>query len=126
MENNNRMVDNFGLHGPEDMETGEFLFPAHSGDTTAGKHFTKHPYSKVPLIGYKIPYVKEAVEMAKKAALVVPQTRYVGWDIAFTAKGPVIVEGNNYNAHDFWQLPGQTPGGIGIMPKLKELVPEFK
>ena len=117
---------NYGLHGPVDVETGEFLYPAHSGDTTAGIHYTEHPYSHTPLIGYKVPFMKEAVEMVKKAALEIPQMRYVGWDVAITPKGPAIIEGNNYCAHDFWQLPGQTPGGIGIMPKIKEIIPEFK
>ena len=123
---NGRVVDNYGLHGPVDVETGEFLYPAHSGDTTAGIHYTEHPYSHTPLIGYKVPFMKEAVEMVKKAALEIPQMRYVGWDVAITPKGPAIIEGNNYCAHDFWQLPGQTPGGIGIMPKIKEIIPEFK
>lgn len=123
---NGRVVDNYGLHGPIDIETGEFLYPAHSGDTTAGIHYTEHPYSHTPLLGYRVPYIKEAVDMAKKAALVVPQMRYVGWDIAITPNGPAIIEGNNYCAHDFWQLPGQTPGGIGIMPTIKKLIPEFE
>lgn len=123
---NGRVVDNYGLHGPVDLETGKFLYPAHSGDTTAGIHYTEHPYSKTPLIGYQVPMFDELKELAKKAALRVPQMRYVGWDIAITPRGPVIIEGNNYCAHDFWQLPGQTPGGIGIMPTINELVPEFK
>lgn len=123
---NGRVVDNYGLHGPVDIETGEFLYPAHSGDTTAGIHYTEHPYSNTPLIGYRVPFMKEAVEMVKKAALEVPQMRYVGWDVAITPTGPAIIEGNNYCAHDFWQLPGQTPGGIGIMPTIEKLIPEFK
>ena len=126
MGNNGRIVDNFGLHGPVDLQTGEFLYPAHSGDTTAGQHFTQHPYSHIKLVGYKVPYVKEAVQMAEKAALVVPQMRYIGWDVAITPTGPAIIEGNNYCAHDFWQLPGQTPGGIGIMPVIQKVIPEFK
>ena len=125
MGRDGRIVDNYGLHGPVDMETGEFLYPAHSGDTTIGQHFTEHPNTHVPLIGYKIPYVKEAVEMAKRAATVVPQMRYIGWDVAVTPTGPVIIEGNNYCAHDFWQLPGQTPGGIGIIPTIHEIDPDF-
>jgi len=123
---NGRIVDNFGLHGPVDLETGEFLYPAHSGDTTAGIHYTEHPYSNTPLIGYKVPFMKEAVEMVERAAEVIPQTRYVGWDVAITPNGPAIIEGNNYCAHDFWQLPGQTPGGIGILPTLEKVIPEFK
>ena len=52
--------------------------------------------------------------------------RYVGWDVAITPNGPAIIEGNNYCAHDFWQLPGQTPGGIGIIPVLKKIVPSYQ
>jgi len=126
MGRDGRIVDNFGLHSPVDMETGEILFPCHSGDTTLGELYTEHPNTHVPLLGYKVPFVKEAVEMAKRAALVVPQMRYIGWDIAVTPTGPVIIEGNNYCAHDFWQLPGQTPDGIGIMPTIHEIDPDFK
>lgn len=126
MGRDGRVVDNYGVHGPVDLETGEFLYPAHSGDTTAGKHYTEHPNTHQPLLGYKVPYMKEAVEMVKKAALVVPQMRYIGWDVAITPNGPAIIEGNNYCAHDFWQLPGQTPGGFGIMPTIKKIAPEFK
>lgn len=123
---NGRVVDNYGLHGPVDLETGVFMYPAHSGDTTAGRHYTEHPYSHIPLVGMKVPYAVEALRFAEKAALVVPQMRYVGWDVALTPKGPAIIEGNNYCAHDFWQLPGQTPGGIGIMPTIKKYIPEFE
>ncbi len=123
---NGRVVDNYGLHGPIDLETGEFLYPAHSGDTTADISYTEHPYSHTPLIGMVLPYWKEVIKMAEDAALVIPQMRYVGWDIAVTPTGPAIIEGNNYCAHDFWQLPGQTPGGIGIMPTIEKIIPEFK
>ena len=126
MGRDGRVVDNYGVHGPVDLETGEFLFPAHSGDTKAEGLYTEHPNTHQPLVGYKVPYMKEAVEMVKKAALVVPQMRYVGWDVAITPDGPAIIEGNNYCAHDFWQLPGQTPGGIGIMPTIKKIIPEFE
>ncbi len=126
MGNNGRIVDNYGLHGPVDIISGIFMYPAHSGDTTIGEHFTEHPYSHIKLIGMKVPMVKEAVELALQAAHEVPQIRYVGWDIEVTPNGPAIIEGNNYCAHDFWQLPGQTPMGIGIIPKIKEIIPEFK
>ncbi len=123
---NGRIVDNFGLHSPVDLETGAILYPCHSGDITAGIHYTEHPNTHVPLIGYRIPFVPEACEMVKRASLVIPQVRYVGWDVAITPNGPVIIEGNEYTAHDFWQLPGQTPGGIGILPTIHEIDPDFK
>lgn len=123
---NGRVVDNYGVHGPVDLETGEFLFPAHSGDTKAEGLYTEHPNTHEKLVGFKTPLFKEAKEMILKAAMEVPQIRYVGWDVAVTPNGPAIIEGNVYCAHDFWQLPGQTPGNIGIMPTLKELVPSYK
>ena len=70
-------------------------------------------------------YVKEAVEMVLKAATITPQIRYVGWDVATTPTGPAIIEGNTYCAHYFWQLPPHTPDGIGMLPKIKEYIPEF-
>lgn len=122
---NGSFIDNNCLFTPVDMETGKIKFPAHSGDTTKGIIYTEHPNTHVKLEGYQIPYVKEAVEMCLKAATVVPQVRYVGWDVAITENGPVIIEGNNYCAHDFWQLPPHTPDKIGMIPTIKKYIPEF-
>ena len=55
----------------------------------------------------------------------VPQVRYVGWDIGITPDGPAIVEGNNYCAHDFWQLPAQTPEKTGILPVFEAIEPDL-
>lgn len=124
--NEGRVVDNLGLYGPLNLKTGEFLCDAHHGEPSFDIHFAEHPYSGKKLQGFKTPFFKEAKEMVFKAAYVVPEIRYVGWDVAITPSGPVIIEGNDYCAHDFWQLPGQTPGGIGIMPVFERLLPEFR
>lgn len=124
--NGGRIVDNFGFHGPVDLETGEFLYVAHPGETLSDELLAVHPYTGKRFIGFKTPYFKEAKEMVLKAAMVIPQMRYIGWDVAITPTGPAIIEGNDYCAHDFWQLPGQTPEGIGAMPMLEKLVPSFK
>lgn len=123
---NGSVIDNNCMFSPVDMETGKIKYPAHSGDTTKGIVYTEHPNSHITIQGYQLPYVKEAVEMVRKAALKVPQVRYVGWDVAVTENGPIIIEGNTYCAHDFWQLPPHTPDKIGMLPKLLELVPDFK
>lgn len=123
---NGRVVDNNGLFSPVDLKTGKIKYPAHSGETPKGIVYTEHPDTHVKLVGYQLPYVKEAVNMCLKAALVVPQIRYVGWDVAITENGPVIIEGNTYCAHDFWQLPPHTPDKIGMLPDIKKYVPDFK
>lgn len=123
---NGRVIDNNGLFVPVDLETGKIKYPAHSGDTTRGVIYTEHPDTHTKLLGYQIPFVKEAVDMCLKAALVVPQIRYIGWDVALTENGPVIIEGNTYCAHDFWQLPPHTPDKIGMLPVIKKYIPEFE
>lgn len=120
------IIDNNCLFTPVDIETGKIKYPAHSGDTTKGIIYTEHPDTHVKLEGYQIPFVKEAVEMCLKAAAVVPQIRYVGWDVAITPDGPAIIEGNSYCAHDFWQLPPHTPDKIGMLPTITKYVPDFK
>lgn len=61
--------------------------------------YEEHPITKVKFKDLKIPYVKESFEMVLKAALEVPEVRYVGWDIAITKNGPVIMEGNEYPSY---------------------------
>lgn len=125
MGNEGKFVDNMensGLCCPLDPETGEIVGVAH---TSALINYDTHPYTGVKLIGYKVPYVKEAIELCLKAALVVEDIRYVGWDCAITPSGPAIIEGNTYPGYDFWQLPEHTPDKIGLLPVIKQLVPEM-
>lgn len=123
---NGSIIDNNCMFAPVDIESERFLYPAHAGDTPLGIVYTEHPETGIRIPGYKLPMVKEAVAMVKEAAKIVPQVRYVGWDVAATPTGPVIIEGNTYCAHDFWQLPPHTPDKIGMLPKIKALVPEIK
>lgn len=115
-------LDNGGLCVPVDPETGCLVGPAH---TARLEVLDSHPYTGVVFDGYKIPFIKEAHEMVRKAALVVPQIRYSGWDICIMPDGPAVVESNNYPGYDFWQLPEQTPDKTGLVPTYKKLVPEF-
>lgn len=65
--------------------------------------YEKHPLTGEDLSNIKLPYIKEAFDMVKEAALVVPQIRYVGWDVTLTENGPVIVEGNEYPSYGLVQ-----------------------
>lgn len=57
--------------------------------------FTEHPDTGVPLIGFQVPKWKEACELAKHLASLIPDCRFVAWDLALTEKGWVMVEGNH-------------------------------
>ncbi len=56
--------------------------------------FETHPVTGAPIKGVVVPGFQEAVDLAKRAQSLFPQVRCIGWDIAVTDKGPVIIEGN--------------------------------
>ncbi|GGW38684.1 sugar-transfer associated ATP-grasp domain-containing protein [Arenibacter certesii] len=58
-----------------------------------GEVLTKHPDTNFEFLGFKMPYYKEACELVKKATAVIPN-RLIGWDVAITPTGPIIIEGN--------------------------------
>lgn len=66
--------------------------------------YETHPDTGTKLKGIKLPYIPEAREMVKKAALIVPEVRYVGWDVALTTTGPVLIEGNFYPSYGLTQF----------------------
>ena len=64
--------------------------------------------------------VQEAVAFARKAAVVVPQICHVGWDVAVTPDGPVLVEGNNLPGYDMCQNAGHVDEGM--LPRFEKLL----
>ena len=60
------------------------------------EHFDVHPVTGTKIVGFQIPLYEEALELSRQAAKVVPQIRYVGWDVAIAEDGPLIIEGNEY------------------------------
>ena len=125
MGNEGKFVDNMensGLACPIDQETGKICGVAHTSKLI---NFDTHPYTGVKLIGYQVPCVKEAIDMCLKAALEVPQIRYVGWDVCVTPEGPAIIEGNDFPGYDFYQLPEHTPDKIGLLPFYKSVLKDL-
>ncbi len=109
-----------------DPETGILPEAAYNRADYTRKAYKEHPNTHVAFKDYQLPFIKEAIEMCLEAALVVPQIRYVGWDVALTANGPVLVEGNDWNSHYIIQLPLFTPDGIGMKALFQRLVKAFK
>lgn len=124
MGNSDRPVDNIhagGLFAPLDMETGKVAFPACDSMQNVYEH---HPRTGCLLPGYQIPWWKETVELCRRAAQVVPQVGYVGWDVAITEHGPVFIEANNHPCHDaFPQMALHSPDRTGYLPTLRKFVP---
>lgn len=103
----NSPVDNLAagnLAAPVNLETGEVDGPAVYSDITK-EEATIHPLTDIEIIGFKIPYWEETIQMVTQAALMSKGNRSIGWDIAITNKGPELLEGNHNWCKLLWQLP---------------------
>lgn len=103
----NSSVDNLAagnIAAPIELETGIVHGPGVYSDITKEDEF-KHPLTGVQINGFRIPFWKESLEMVKKAALLHPDNRSIGWDVAITNKGPELLEGNHNWCKLLWQLP---------------------
>lgn len=90
-----RIADNF-----HHMGICAYLDPDEGVVSTTGidKTYTRyvlHPDSKKQIVGFNVPIWDEVVETVKEAALLIPEVRYVGWDVVITEDYRVVlVEGN--------------------------------
>ena len=84
--------------------------------------YEEHPMAKIKFNTVTIPYVKESFDMALKAALEVPEVRYVGWDIAITPKGPVLMEGNEYPSYGLVQYYLFNDEHTGHLKQLEDIL----
>ena len=120
--NGGRFVDNInagGMAAPVNIETGIIEYPAFDKDSI---YYETHPYTNCPIKGYQLPQWDKAVETVLKAATVVPEVGYVGWDVAATKDGVVLIEGNPFPGHDILQMPPHVPDKIGMLPQFKKYI----
>lgn len=118
--NNGHFVDNLesgGIACHFDLDKGEIIGQGH---TSALVNYDVHPATGIPLVGYKLPFMDEVKDLVKRAAMVMPECRYIGWDVCLTPNGPAIIEGNDYPAYDFPQLPDPDKPRIGLLPKIEQ------
>jgi hypothetical protein len=103
----NSVVDNLAagnLAAPIDINTGTVCGPGIYSDITKGEQ-RKHPVTGLSICGFMIPHWIEVTQLAVKAALIIPENKSVGWDIAITESGPELIEGNHNWCKLLWQLP---------------------
>ena len=119
---NGKVMDNVdcgGMAAPVDLKTGVLCGV---GANKAGDAFERHPMTGARIPGTAIPYWQEAVAMCLEASRVVPQVRFVAWDVAITPDGPVFIEGNSFPSHAIPQFAAHFPDGIGILPRFREFI----
>lgn len=117
MGNGEKCVDNIqngGIGAIVDIDTGIVSTPGINGDFDK---FIMHPETGIKITGFEIPHWGKIIETVSEVARKLPSIRHIGWDIAISERGKVIiVEGNS--------RPGfhtvQSLGHVGKWPLYKE------
>jgi hypothetical protein len=96
--NDGKVVDNSfsgGIYVPISLKTGQLSEKAYkkAKGLIGGDTYLEHPDSGVKFKDFLIPYFEEAKELVFECLQFVPD-RYIGWDIAISANGPILIEGN--------------------------------
>lgn len=89
-----------------DLKTGEIISDGYNPN---GWSVTESPATGVKLQGFKIPYFDKVYDFVKQLSDVLPEARYVGWDVAITPDGLAVIEGNT--------LPGLCTQRVDSVPK---------
>lgn len=87
-------VDNSGAGGIQaeiDFATGKVISDGY--DELGGK-FKAHPSTGTVFKGYQMPDWNGLQELIFRSAKKMPQIQFIGWDLAYTEEGWIIVEGN--------------------------------
>lgn len=96
-----------------DIKTGKICSNGATFDITLPE-FEVHPVTGVQLIGFEIPFWQQIISMCKQAALLNSDNKSIGWDVAITDNGPLLIEANNDWGARVWQMPA----GKGLKYKL--------
>lgn len=88
------------------------------GYSVDGHLFENHPDTGFRIADYRLPMLAEVQALIAEVALVIPQVRYVGWDVVVTPTGPVLVEGN-WGAGVFENKPTATGIRHGHLPRYR-------
>ncbi|MEX0970562.1 MAG: sugar-transfer associated ATP-grasp domain-containing protein [Paracoccaceae bacterium] len=62
------------------------------------------PVTGTKLPGFKVEQLPDAIALVKAAHMLTPEIGIIGWDVALTDKGPLIIEGNGNPACNHFQL----------------------
>lgn len=89
------IVDNFSAGGvlyDIDIQSGRI---DNQGICHDGSKYIFHPGTNICMLGYQIPNWKQVLESVCSAAKMIPQCRFIGWDVAITLDGVELIEGNH-------------------------------
>lgn len=120
--NGNNVVDNFHNGGMYSV-VNEYGIVEKPAIDRNGNIYSKHPVTGHIIEGLVIENFKEIEKFIIKASETIPEVGYVGWDIALTEKGPIMIEGNNLPGYDLYQSKIHlNDNGTGMKPKFDSVI----
>ncbi len=84
-----------------------------------GKKTDIHPDTNIKFENFKIPYYKEAIELANQAHKLFYNISTIGWDVAITEEGPIFIEGN-----DNWEISLMQACDRGLRKEWNKIIKE--
>lgn len=83
-----------GIFISYDLENNRLGEVATKNIDVGGKSYYKHPETQFIFKGRPLPYPDRVKTLVTRAATTFPNRYVVGWDVAYTPKGPILIEGN--------------------------------
>ena len=99
------MPGNTSYHGVSNARRRDRTLAAHAVISTVDVH----PESRERIEGTPVPFFSEALAVCKRAHQLIGRAPLIGWDVAITADGPILVEGNHMFGTEVSQVAHGSP-----------------
>ena len=116
-------IDNISTGGyiaPIDIATGKICGESHAKRTVSAEEIKTENY-----IGFQIPMWERLTDYLYGLTAVVPQMKYMAWDIAITSTGIATIEGNHSSGNTVTQAHLDAKQQ-GLKTRLNEIIKQFE
>lgn len=114
----NSIVDNYAHGGcvyEIDISTGYIISPSLM---KTGEEVFIHSGSNIVMLGKKVPNWDKVISAVKQAHRLLPQCRFIGWDVAITKDDIELIEGNHNPDYELYEFFGSK----GWWAKIKKYI----
>ena len=121
MGTGNSSVDNAGsggIYASVDMKYGIVNSIARDNKNN---QYTIHPDTNCKIVGFEIPEWQEAISLVKVMAKTVEGATMIAWDLAYSSKGWLVIEGNDVGEAYLLQAQYQ----VGLKHQITSLIDKF-
>lgn len=103
-----------------DLRTGALGWLTGDRPETCLRWYDRHPITDAPILGRRLDQWQDLLDLALRAHAGFPNRILVGWDLALTPDGPVVLEGNSNMDVSFIQRTYRDPIGRSRLGELLE------